>query len=179
MDNKRYIKTSKVKTKFVIQSILYFFILLIINSIIGSLTKKYLGFNFDLGGILNWLLFIYLVIILIYPYKTMDVDFNSRKFIISDNTELNFDDVKILIFNKSFLLGFNLSVTDTFKNNKNLYAFSNYSNKHYDLFKREFGQRAKTDKSAFKHIMSKRINQSPPKPKETPKPQETPNNKKF
>ena len=92
------------------------------------------------------------MIILILSKEGCYVDFNTRKITSLESGKiLNFDDLLVYSFKKSNLYGFEVTFLDkNFKprsprDSQTFYAYSSYSNKEYNIFKREFFRRAKTD----------------------------------
>jgi hypothetical protein len=154
MKNKKYFKTSSVKRKSILLAFMYFILSELFLSYIFSNFIPFL--NIITSDMLPILFFLYLLLIIFTKPVPVNVDFNSRKFISilkkKQNfkiKEFEFDKVKVISLNKSYIFGFSLVFMENFKTNQS-YCYTTYTSKNYNLFKREFELEAKQNYNEYK-----------------------------
>jgi hypothetical protein len=177
MNNSNLYISKNPKTKAIIQAFIYFILL---ELSLSYLINNYLQFlTFITEQLFPLLFFIYLFLIIFTNPLPVNIDFNSRKFICILNKKKNltkeydFDDVKIISLNKSYILGFSLVFMENFETEQS-YCYSAYTNSSFKRFKREFELKAKQGKNEYMNFYYNKNKQN----KIPPKPQITPNNKK-
>jgi hypothetical protein len=176
MNNSKQLISKNPKTKAIIQAFIYFILLELILSFIFNNYFHFL--TFITSSLLPGLFFIYLVLIIFTNPLPVNVDFYSRKFICILNKkknlikQYNFDDVKIISLNKSYILGFSLVFMENYDKNQS-FCYSAYTNSNFGLFKREFELKAKQGMEEYKQYQIKKSQER----KIVPKPQRTPTQK--
>lgn len=146
MNKSNFFKSSNPKTKALIQAVLY---LILIQLFLNYITSNFIEQLSFIGSTIIPVFFIFYIFLIIFTKPiAVDVDFNNNKFITNSKTnqnlkeEFNFNDVKIISLNKSYLLGFSLVFMKNFESLQS-YCYTSYSNKNFLKFKKRFNQKAK------------------------------------
>ena len=172
MNNDVYVSRGP-KFKAIVQAFIYF---ILVELSLSYLINNYLEFlSFIVNPFLPVLFFIYLLLIIFTNPLPVIVDFNTRKFICILNkkenltNEYDFDDVKVISLNKSYILGFSLVFMENFES-KQSFCYSAYTNTIFNRFKREFELKAKQGKKEYIKFHSKpnKKDYIPPTLKNTP-----------
>jgi hypothetical protein len=163
MKHEKYFKTSNVKRKSILLAFVYFILFELFLSYIFSNFIPFL--NILISDILPILFFLYLLLIIFTNPVSVNVDFNSRKFIPILNKkenlvkEFEFEKVKVISLNKSYISGFSLVFMEDFKTNQS-YCYTTYKSKNYNLFKREFKLKAKQNFKEYKKYQLEQTKQN-------------------
>jgi hypothetical protein len=164
MTKTRYFKTSNIKRKSILLSFVYFILFELFLSYIFSNFIPFL--SIITSDILPILFFLYLLLIIFTNPVPVNIDFNSKKFISVLNKkenfktkEFEFDKVKVISLNKSYIFGFSLVFMENFKTNQS-YCYTTYTLKNYKLFKREFESKAKQNFKEYKKYQLEQTKQN-------------------